>query len=72
MEVYFIAVLCLLLMLYIVYTTHFENQQVDRYEQLKIKHVFYCSRCDFIYTCLENIDVAPCPKCSHDNTYLKF
>ena len=72
MEAYFIASLCLLLLLYIVYEVHFENQHAEQYEQLKVKHAFYCSQCGTVYTCLEDADLVPCPKCSQDNTYIKF
>lgn len=72
MEAYFIASLCLSLLLYILYEVHFENQHVEHYEQLKVKHAFYCSQCNIVYTCLEDADVAACPKCSQDNSYIKF
>ena len=72
MEAYFIASLCLFLLLYLVYEVHFESQHAEQYEQLKVKHAFYCSQCGIVYTCLEDADLAPCPKCSKDNTYIKF
>ena len=72
MEAYFIASLCLMLLLYILYEVHFENQHTKQYEQLQVKHAFYCSQCNIVYTHLEDADVMACPKCSQDNTYIKF
>lgn len=72
MEIYFIIVLCVLLLLYTLYEMHFEDQHIMQYERLKIKHAYYCSKCDSIYMSLEHLDIAPCPKCSHDNAYIRF
>ncbi|MBA4137394.1 MAG: hydrogenase nickel incorporation protein HypA [Opitutus sp.] len=36
------------------------------------KITFHCIRCDHLYTQPPGTDTAPCPKCNHVNTRLKF
>ena len=42
------------------------------YETQRRKITFHCIRCDHLYTEKAGTDTAPCPKCGHPNTRLKF
>ena len=42
------------------------------YDAERRKITFHCIRCDHLYTEKSGTEIAPCPKCGHPNTRLKF
>ncbi len=42
------------------------------YDAGRRKITFHCIRCDHVYTQVKGTETAPCPKCGHVNTRLKF
>lgn len=42
------------------------------YDAERRKVTFHCIRCDQLYMEKLQTDMAPCPKCGHPNTRLKF
>lgn len=42
------------------------------YDAQRRKITFHCIRCDHLYTEKSGTGPAPCPKCGHVNTRLKF
>jgi hypothetical protein len=46
------------------------DRTLNEAERRKI--TFHCIRCDHLYTEKPAIDLAPCPKCGHQNSRLKF
>lgn len=50
----------------------YERRDRALYDAGRRKITFHCIRCDHLYTRPAGIETAPCPKCSHVNTRLKF
>jgi len=52
----------------------FWSERRDRalYDTGRRKISFHCIRCDHLYTQPAGTETAPCPKCGHVNTRLKF
>jgi hypothetical protein len=42
------------------------------YDAPRRKITFHCVRCDHLYTQPAGTETAPCPRCAHGNTRLKF
>jgi hypothetical protein len=42
------------------------------YDAERRKISFHCIRCDHLYTEKAGTDTAPCPRCGHSNSRLKF
>ena len=70
MEIYFITALVIFIVTYFMCVVSLEDKHVQRYEELKIKHVFYCKQCGKVY--IGNQRVCKCPKCGRENSYLRF
>ena len=51
---------------------YYDRRDRTLYDAQRRKITFHCIRCDHLYTQPAGTDVAPCPKCAHPNTRLKF
>ena len=51
---------------------YYDRRDRTLYDAQRRKITFHCIRCDHLYTQPAGTDVAPCPKCTHPNTRLKF
>ena len=51
---------------------YYDRRDRAFYDRQRRKITFHCIRCDHLYTQKVDTDTAPCPKCSHPNTRLKF
>ena len=51
---------------------YYDRRDRALYDTQRRKITFHCIRCDHLYTQRAGTDTAPCPKCSHVNTRLKF
>lgn len=52
--------------------TYYDRRDRALYDAPRRKVTFHCIRCDHLYTEKTGTDTAPCPRCSHPNTRLKF
>lgn len=51
---------------------YYDRRDRALYDAERRKITFHCIRCDHLYTEKAGTDIAPCPKCGHPNTRLKF
>jgi ribosomal protein L37AE/L43A len=51
---------------------YYDRRDRALYDAQRRKITFHCIRCDHLYTEKAGTDTAPCPKCGHVNTRLKF
>jgi ribosomal protein L37AE/L43A len=51
---------------------YYDRRDRALYDAQRRKITFHCIRCDHLYTEKAGTGVAPCPKCGHPNTRLKF
>ena len=51
---------------------YYDRRDQALYAAERRKITFHCIRCDHLYTEKTGTDTAPCPKCGHLNTRLKF
>jgi ribosomal protein L37AE/L43A len=51
---------------------YYDRRDRALYDAERRKITFHCIRCDTLYTEKSGTDLAPCPKCGHQNTRLKF
>lgn len=51
---------------------YYDRRDRSLYDVERRKITFHCIRCDHLYTQKAGTETAPCPKCSHVNTRLKF
>ncbi|MBI2814538.1 MAG: hydrogenase nickel incorporation protein HypA [Opitutae bacterium] len=51
---------------------YYDRRDRALYDTQRRKITFHCIRCDHLYTEKAGTDTAPCPKCGHPNTRLKF
>jgi hypothetical protein len=51
---------------------YYDRREHDRFEVGRRKTTFHCIRCDALYTAPIGTELAPCPRCAHQNTRLKF
>ena len=51
---------------------YYDRRDRAYYDTERRRITFHCIRCDHLYTEKRGTDMAPCPKCSHVNTRLKF
>lgn len=51
---------------------YYDRRDRSLYDVERRKITFHCIRCDHLYTQQAGTETAPCPKCSHVNTRLKF
>ena len=72
MEVYLPLLFSSIILGYLFYETNNESQHIERYEALKIKHLFCCQSCKRVYASYKEDIHCACPHCSTENTYLKF
>ncbi len=52
--------------------TYYDRRDRTLYDMERRKVTFHCIRCDHLYTEKTGTNPAPCPKCGHPNTRLKF
>lgn len=50
----------------------YDRRDRTLYDAQRRKITFHCIRCDHLYVEKAGTDLAPCPKCGHRNTRLKF
>lgn len=50
----------------------YDRRDHRTFERERRKTTFHCIRCDQLYTAVIGTEVAPCPRCKHENTRLKF
>ncbi len=58
--------------LFAVLWAYYDRRDRAFYDAERRRITFHCIRCDHLYTEKEGTDTAPCPKCGHHNTRLKF
>ena len=64
---------CLLVVgFFLVAWLYYDRRDHALYEAERRKAVFHCIRCDKLYTAKRGTELCPCPRCSHNNTPLKF
>lgn len=51
---------------------YYDRRDRALYDAGRRKVTFHCIRCDHLYTQPAGIETAPCPRCRHENTRLKF
>ena len=51
---------------------YYDRRDRALYDTQRRKITFHCIRCDHLYTEKIGTATAPCPKCGHTNTRLKF
>ena len=51
---------------------YYDRRDRAFYDTERRRITFHCIRCDHLYTEKDGISTAPCPRCSHPNTRLKF
>ena len=51
---------------------YYDRRDRNFYEAQRRKITFHCIRCDHLYTEKPGTEIAPCHKCGHLNTRLKF
>jgi ribosomal protein L37AE/L43A len=51
---------------------YYDRRDRDFYDTKRRKITFHCIRCDHLYTEKAGTEIAPCPRCGHQNTRLKF
>jgi uncharacterized paraquat-inducible protein A len=66
--IYIFSAFALLLALWLYYDLRDKNI----YEAERKKVIFHCIKCDKIYTARHGTEAAACPRCSFENTRLKF
>jgi hypothetical protein len=50
----------------------YDRRDHHRFEMERRKTTFHCIRCDALYTAPVGADLCACPKCSHQNSRLRF
>lgn len=51
---------------------YYDRRDYRRFERERRKTTFHCIRCDQIYTASLGAELSKCPRCTHENTRLKF
>ena len=51
---------------------YYDRRDRAFYDAGRRKITFHCIRCDHLFTMDTGTDTAPCPRCGHVNTRLKF
>ena len=51
---------------------YYDRRDRTFYDAQRRKITFHCIRCDHLYLEKVGAETAPCPKCGHVNTRLKF
>ena len=51
---------------------YYDRRDRSFYDAQRRKITFHCIRCDHLYLEKVGAETAPCPKCGHVNTRLKF
>jgi hypothetical protein len=51
---------------------YYDRRDRAFYDAERRRITFHCIRCDHLYREKRGTEVAPCPKCGHANTRLKF
>lgn len=51
---------------------YYDRRDRSFYDQARRKITFHCIRCDHLYMEKRGTETAPCPKCGHVNTRLRF
>ena len=50
----------------------YDGRDHQMFERERRKTTFHCIRCDHLYSAAAGAELAKCPRCSHENTRLKF
>ena len=50
----------------------YDRRDHVRFDAECFRATFHCIRCDHLYAARREVAAAPCPKCGHENTRLKF
>jgi len=66
--IYIFSALALIFGLWLFY----DRRDKNLYEAERKKVVFHCIKCDKIYTGKQGSEAARCPRCSFENSRLKF
>jgi hypothetical protein len=51
---------------------YYDRRDHRQFEEERRKTTFLCIRCDRLYTARAGAELCKCPRCSHENTRLKF
>jgi len=51
---------------------YYDRRDHARFEVERRKISFHCIRCDALYTAAPGAELARCPRCSHENSRLRF
>jgi rubrerythrin len=51
---------------------YYDRRDRSFYDEARRKITFHCIRCDHLYREKPGTETAPCPRCGHPNTRLKF
>ncbi len=51
---------------------YYDRRDRTLYDTARRKVSFHCIRCDHVYAQRKGTETAPCPRCGHVNTRLKF
>lgn len=49
-----------------------DRRDHQRFERERRRTTFHCIKCDRLYTSAEGTDLAPCPRCGHENARLRY
>lgn len=50
----------------------YDRRDHHRFEAERRRTTFHCIRCNQLYAARAGTEVAPCPKCGHENGRLRF
>ncbi|MBS0664327.1 MAG: hydrogenase nickel incorporation protein HypA [Verrucomicrobia bacterium] len=51
---------------------YYDHRDHARFELERRQTTFHCIKCDALYTAPAGTDLAPCPRCAHPNSRLRF
>lgn len=66
--IYIFSALTLIFGLWLFY----DRRDMNLYEAERKKVIFHCIKCDKIYTGKQGVETSRCPRCSFENSRLKF
>jgi hypothetical protein len=50
----------------------YDRRDHQRFERERRKTTFHCIRCGALYAAPSGQELAPCPRCAHENARLRF
>jgi rubrerythrin len=51
---------------------YYDRRDHARFEATRRRRSYHCARCGHLYALPQDPDAAPCPRCGHANSPLKF